>query len=105
MAEMRIPKSEAKKQTEKMKTTTKVKITGTASTPPRVSASMISSQPKTSTPGDKFVDPLYSRNSGNPPIPSMPSVPATMPERTRGAGDANYTKTMKSKKSKQLPKK
>ena len=100
MTEMRIPKSEAKKQTEKIKTTTKVKITGTASTPPRVSASMISSQPKTSTPGDKFVNPTYSRNSGNPPIPSE-----TMPERTRGAGDANYTKTMKSKKSKQLPKK
>jgi hypothetical protein len=43
---------------------------------------------------DKFVDPLYSRNSGNPPIPSMPSVPTTMPTRTWGAGDPDYIKKM-----------
>ena len=49
---------------------------------------------KKKTPADKFVDPLYSRNSGNPPIPSMPSVPATMPTRTWGAGDPDYIKKM-----------
>ena len=36
-----------KKATEKMKQTTRVKITGTASSKPRVSGSMIKSQPKT----------------------------------------------------------
>jgi hypothetical protein len=38
-----------KKQTEKMKQNTKAKITGTASTTPRVSGSMIKSQPKTTS--------------------------------------------------------
>jgi hypothetical protein len=41
---------------------------------------------------DRFVDPLYSRNSGNPPIPSTPSP--TMPTRTWGAGDPDYIKNM-----------
>jgi hypothetical protein len=40
-------KAMLKKQTEKMKQNTRVKITGTASTTPRVSGSMIKSQPKT----------------------------------------------------------
>ena len=38
---------------------------------------------------DKFVDPLYSRNSGNPPLPST-----SMPARTWGAGDPNYVQGM-----------
>jgi hypothetical protein len=41
--------SPAKKATEKMKSMPKVKITGTASTTPRVSGSMIKSQPKTTS--------------------------------------------------------
>jgi hypothetical protein len=41
--------STAKKSTEKMKSMPKVKITGTASTTPRVSGSMIKSQPKTTS--------------------------------------------------------
>ena len=104
MPEMRVPKSETKKQTEQMKPSTKVKITGSASTPPRVSSSMISSQPKTSSgsmPSDKFVNPIYSRTAGFSPI-----VPGTMPKRTRGAGDPNYTKKMKTgQPGKPLPKK
>jgi TusA-related sulfurtransferase len=43
------PKKELKKATEKMKKNTRVKITGTASTTPRVSGSMIKSQPKTTS--------------------------------------------------------
>lgn len=50
---------------------------------------------------DKFVDPLYSRNAGFGPI----TPPATMPTRTRGAGDPNYAKKMKTGPSKPLPKK
>lgn len=104
MPEMRAPKSEIKKQTEKMKPATKVKITGTASTPPRVSASIVGSRPNTSSsamPADKFVNPIYSRTAGFSPI-----VPPTMPTRTRGAGDANYTKKMKTgQPGKPLPKK
>jgi hypothetical protein len=42
-----VPPSELKKKREKMKEMPKVKITGTASTKPRVSASMSKSQPKT----------------------------------------------------------
>jgi hypothetical protein len=53
---------------------------------------------KRKAPADKYVDPLYSRNSGNPPIPSTPSSPAKMPTRTWGAGDPNYTETMKAGK-------
>jgi hypothetical protein len=62
MPEMRVPKSEMKKKTEEMKQSPKVKITGSASTPPRVSSSMISSQPRTSAgvaPGTKTVAKLY----------------------------------------------
>ena len=44
----RVPKSELKKVTEKARNA-KVKITGSASTTPRVSSSMIKSQPKTTT--------------------------------------------------------
>ena len=51
MAEMqqmrKVPPSVAKKKTEKVKEMPKVKITGTASTKPRVSTSMIKSQPAT----------------------------------------------------------
>ena len=43
------PKKELKKATEKMKKNTRVKITGSASTTPRVSGSMIKSQPKTTS--------------------------------------------------------
>jgi hypothetical protein len=43
----RVPAPALKKATEKMKAKPVVKITGTASTTPRVSASMISSRPKT----------------------------------------------------------
>ena len=60
---------------------------------------------KKKAPADKYIDPLYSRNSGNPPIPSMPSAPATLPTRTWGAGDPDYIKKMKTGKGKPLPKK
>ena len=43
----KIPAAMLKKKTEKIKEMPKVKITGTASTKPRVSSSMIKSQPKT----------------------------------------------------------
>jgi hypothetical protein len=43
------PKSVTNKATEKMKSTPKVKITGTASSKPQVSGSMSKSQPKTTT--------------------------------------------------------
>jgi hypothetical protein len=55
MAEKRIPKSELKKVTETAKP--KVKITGSASTPPRVSSSMINSQPKTSSQSNSLTGP------------------------------------------------
>lgn len=42
-----VPASMSKKTTEKMKSTAKVKITGTATSKPQVSASMTKSQPKT----------------------------------------------------------
>jgi hypothetical protein len=52
-------------------------------------------------PSDKYVAPLYSRTAGFSPI-----VPGTMPKRTRGAGDPNYTKKMKTgQPGKPLPKK
>jgi hypothetical protein len=60
---------------------------------------------KKKAPADKYVDPLYSRNSGNSPIPSMPWSIETLPTRTRGAGDPNYSKKMKTGKGKPLPKK
>jgi hypothetical protein len=44
-----VPASMLKKSTEKMKSKPKVKITGTASSKPQVSNSMIKSQPKTTT--------------------------------------------------------
>lgn len=44
-----VPASMLKKTTEKMKSTSKVKITGTASSKPQVSGSMSKSQPKTTT--------------------------------------------------------
>jgi hypothetical protein len=43
------PKKELKRAVGKMKQNTRVKITGTASTTPRVSGSMIKSQPKTTS--------------------------------------------------------
>jgi hypothetical protein len=45
--EKKVPASMLKKTTEKMKPATKVKITGTASSKPQISGSMIKSQPKT----------------------------------------------------------
>ena len=59
MPEMRAPKSETKKQTEQMKQTTKVKITGTASTPPRVSNSMSRTTSGISGSGGRNVAPIY----------------------------------------------
>ena len=59
MAQMRIPKSEAKKQTEKMKSMPKVKITGTASTPPRVSSSMSRASGGIVGSSGKNVAPIY----------------------------------------------
>jgi hypothetical protein len=41
---------------------------------------------------DKYVDPLYSRNAGFPPISSQTST--GMPGRTWGAGDPDYVKKM-----------
>ena len=61
---------------------------------------------KKKAPEDKYVDPLYSRNSGNPPIASTPSAPVTMPTRTWGAGDPDYIKKMiASSKSKTVKRK
>ena len=62
---------------------------------------------KTKPNQDKFVDPLYNRNSGHPPIPSIPfSPPTTMPTRTWGAGDPDYIKKMiASSKSKPVKRK
>ena len=48
-AKKQAPKSATNKATEKMKSTPKVKITGTASSKPQVSGSMSKSQPKTTT--------------------------------------------------------
>jgi hypothetical protein len=54
-------------------------------------------------PNDKYVNPLYSRNSGNPPLDpefSRGSVPEPkptsikMPTKTWGAGNPNYVKDM-----------
>jgi hypothetical protein len=45
----RISAAEARKATEQMKAQRKVKITGTATSKPQVSGSMIKSQPKTAT--------------------------------------------------------
>ena len=57
-------------------------------------------------PSDKYVDPLYSRTAGFEPITQPMAPPATMPTRTRGAGDPNYTKKMKTgQPGKPLPKK
>jgi hypothetical protein len=50
--------------------------------------------------GDKFVNPTYSRNSGNPPLdmgfsrgPAAKPKPTPKPK-TWGAGDPNYVKDM-----------
>lgn len=62
MAEMRVPRSEMKKKTESMKETRKVKITGSATTPPMVSSSMATSHPRTTagvTAASKTVTKLY----------------------------------------------
>jgi hypothetical protein len=58
-------------------------------------------------PSDKYVDPLYSRRAGFVPIaPESTWSTETMPTRTRGAGDPNYTKKMKTgQPGKPLPKK
>ena len=61
---------------------------------------------KLKAPADKFVDPLYSRNAGFAPIaPASTWSTETMPTRTRGAGDPNYTKKMQTGRTKPLPKK
>lgn len=59
MPEMRVPKSEIKKQTEKIKPATKVKITGTAATTPRVSNSMTLTTSGISGSGGRSVAPIY----------------------------------------------
>jgi hypothetical protein len=61
--------------------------------------------PKAKAPSDKYVDPLYSRNAGFAPITQPMAPPATMPTRTRGAGDPNYTKKMQTGRTKPLPNK
>jgi hypothetical protein len=48
-------------------------------------------------PVDKFVDPMYSRNSGNAPIPPSRSVPSA-PEKTR-PGTAKWEDTRTAKKA------
>ena len=60
---------------------------------------------KTAIPGDKYVDPLYSRRAGFEPITPPMAPSTTMPTRTRGAGDPNYTETMKAGKKKPVKKK
>jgi hypothetical protein len=58
------------------------------------------------SPSDKYVDPLYSRRAGFAPITPPMAPSTTMPTRTRGAGDPNYTKNMKTgQPGKPLPKK
>jgi hypothetical protein len=60
----RIPKSELKKSTERMKSMPKVKITGTASTPPRVSSSMSRASGGIMGSGGKNVAPIYKMQGG-----------------------------------------
>ena len=52
---------------------------------------------------DRYVNPIYSRNSGNPPIdpefsrgsvPKPKPMPTEMPEKRWGAGNPNYIKDM-----------
>lgn len=49
---------------------------------------------------DKFVNPVYSRNSGNPPLDqgfsrgTVAKPKPSMPLKTWGAGDPNYVKDM-----------
>ncbi len=52
---------------------------------------------------DRYVNPIYSRNSGNPPIdpefsrgsvPKPKPMPTEMHKRTWGAGNPNYIKDM-----------
>jgi len=54
-------------------------------------------------PNDKYVNPLYSRNSGNPPldpgfgrgsVPAPKPTPTKMPTKTWGAGNPNYIADM-----------
>ena len=52
-----VPASMLKKSTEKMKSKPKVKITGTASSKPQVSGSMIKSQPKTTAKSKSLTGP------------------------------------------------
>ena len=85
MAEMqqmrKVPPSVAKKKTEKVKEMPKVKITGTASTKPRVSTSMSKSQPATAS---KPKAPSTLSTGVKKPMPKMegakPSVKKPMPK-------------------------
>ena len=52
---------------------------------------------------DRYVNPIYSRNSGNPPIdpefsrgsvPKPKPMPTEMPKKTWGAGNPTYIKDM-----------
>ncbi len=82
MAQMkRVPASQLKKSKEQMKSNSKVKITGTATTTPRVSASMIKAQPMTVS-KPKRKGPSVSRR-----LPSAPSTGTRTPmPRTIGRG-------------------
>ena len=82
MQQMRkVPPSELKKKREKMKQMPKVKITGTASTKPRVSASMSKSQPATAS---KPKAPSTLSTGVKKPMPKMegakPGVKKPMPK-------------------------
>jgi hypothetical protein len=71
MANMkRISAAEARKATEQMKAKKKVKITGSASSTPQVSGSMIKSQPKTATKPRPRISGMAK------PLPSGPRTPA-----------------------------
>jgi hypothetical protein len=73
--EKRVPASASKKATEKMKSMPKVKITGSASSKPQVSNSMIKSQPKTAT---KPKAPAVSKSIKTPTPKTTKKAPGKM---------------------------
>ena len=86
MAQMkRVPANQLKKANEKMKQKPAVKITGSASTTPRVSNSMISSRPKTIASTKKPMPKIIGSKPGvkkpmrAPKYPGQPLAPGTTP--------------------------
>jgi len=101
--EKKVPASMLKKATEKMKSMPKVKITGSASSKPQVSNSMIKSQPKTTAgrspkrPGSKPVPmPTRAPNLTGSPMPKRAPKPlGTPPAKLTGRRPATPKTTKK----------